>query len=877
MLQGNSLICDLSDTKNAVQEESIVLNTPSSLILSDLADRDDTLLNFQESGYNTQNDKLQEKPGGPYPDAKSGPSSGVVRSEPGLNVDSVPKTIEQDRRRRLEHKHVDVVNYFPMKSETEKRDDASLLAVDLSRRSLTCIGSILGMRSLQVLDLSNNFLREIDEIGALKSLVSLNVSYNLLEEVPSSVASLSRLEVLILEGNKISDLERLTARLSALSSLRRLNVSKNDVAKREGYRELVIRWLPMLTDLDDKRVTVEEGLGVLHVAQGTMKKSTPDSGAMKRGMHRFFAGNTTEPRRRRPEYWAIGQVRPHQRDEYFRNLESENSALKLENQSMKELLNKKNLEMAKVCDIFYEMRQELALLNIDKQFDLDTADLVLKGYRDSAGVAVRKEGWEKADWRVPMENELSSPTAVGSFCESPYIGTKMRGRGLKERRDTEVDFLAMSRMHRAAFRYKMLLLQIQHLKSKKARVEKYLEMQRFELERVSESVKDTNYGALVEKKRRVKRLELKIRELDNRLVSMITERRESKATISGLDPSMLEECFEMGEMIRHLQFLLEEKEEQVEMYQRELEERGLSVEELTCVWGGENGKDKLKKSWEDLNIGREEALDSDTEEDELSESESSSFEVECSKDRVKQLEAENALLREMDAMDLTCEKSSCIARGSKQSKGEFLSKIRKLYGSNELGEAADSNLMLRMLKKKKIESIVGLQVEFLFQMLLFRMGTLFELYNMGSAVADRAEFEVSEKEKRSQKTKVQHVQLFLYRMVDRLKKVNAAFGELKAEAPHSEGNGNAGIDGSSKIFEWIPGKISNPVVEERRVESRHEDSPELDDEGSKRADVVRRSKLSAKEYKLSSPKANSSQEKRTPRSQAYYRKICIVS
>eukprot|EP01028_Stygiella_incarcerata_P001661 TRINITY_DN1299_c1_g1_i1.p1 TRINITY_DN1299_c1_g1~~TRINITY_DN1299_c1_g1_i1.p1 ORF type:complete len:469 (+),score=134.18 TRINITY_DN1299_c1_g1_i1:149-1555(+) len=156
----------------------------------------------------------------------------------------------------------------------EEKDVRWTTELDLSGQGLTSIpSSVASYIHLEVLRISRN------AIGRIENLISDPLSYSVTEKLPASrrgcvglrrlyaednaihtlegsLKHLKHLEVLVLSGNRIKDMETCVQRLRHLNGLRELDLSGNPVAQEAGYRLRMIHVFPKL-DVFDKHVVTD--------------------------------------------------------------------------------------------------------------------------------------------------------------------------------------------------------------------------------------------------------------------------------------------------------------------------------------------------------------------------------------------------------------------------------------------------------------------------------------------------------------------------------------------------------------------------------------------------------------------------------------------
>ncbi|XP_068526221.1 leucine-rich repeat and guanylate kinase domain-containing protein isoform X2 [Anas acuta] len=131
----------------------------------------------------------------------------------------------------------------------------SLTHLSLSHNRLTAICGLENL-PLKILNLSSNLLEKITGLDSLKTLRKLDLSNNKITSL-EGLEEHDLLEVIDLENNQIAELGELEY-IQDLPLLRVLNLLKNPVQEQTDYWLSVIFMLPQLTELDLKKISVEE-------------------------------------------------------------------------------------------------------------------------------------------------------------------------------------------------------------------------------------------------------------------------------------------------------------------------------------------------------------------------------------------------------------------------------------------------------------------------------------------------------------------------------------------------------------------------------------------------------------------------------------------
>ncbi|XP_051850652.1 leucine-rich repeat-containing protein 46 [Antechinus flavipes] len=134
-------------------------------------------------------------------------------------------------------------------SEVTPQALAMLQTVRLDREGIGYIGNLESLQALHSLYLQENEIQRIENLDCLPCLRFLTLAGNKIQQV-ENLHGLQQLQLLDLSHNKIA-----TFQLAELpQNLLVLNLAGNDCTKQDGYREMVIEFLPQLLDLDGEMV-----------------------------------------------------------------------------------------------------------------------------------------------------------------------------------------------------------------------------------------------------------------------------------------------------------------------------------------------------------------------------------------------------------------------------------------------------------------------------------------------------------------------------------------------------------------------------------------------------------------------------------------------
>nr|XP_045016010.1 leucine-rich repeat and guanylate kinase domain-containing protein [Jaculus jaculus] len=140
------------------------------------------------------------------------------------------------------------------------------MCISLTHLSLTGnkIKTISGLNALpiKILSLSNNQIEVITGLEDLRTLQSLDLSHNQISSL-QGLENHDLLEVINLEDNKIAELGEIEY-IENLPILRILNLLRNPVQEKSEYWLFVIFMLLRLTELDQKKIKVEEKVSAVN-------------------------------------------------------------------------------------------------------------------------------------------------------------------------------------------------------------------------------------------------------------------------------------------------------------------------------------------------------------------------------------------------------------------------------------------------------------------------------------------------------------------------------------------------------------------------------------------------------------------------------------
>ncbi|GAB0175460.1 leucine-rich repeat and guanylate kinase domain-containing protein [Grus japonensis] len=137
----------------------------------------------------------------------------------------------------------------------------SLTHLSLSHNRLTAISGLENL-PIRILNLSSNQIEKITGLDSLKTLQKLDLSSNKITSL-EGLEEHDLLEMINLEDNQIAELREVEC-IEDLPLLRVLNLLKNPVQEQTDYWLLVIFKVLQLTELDLKKISVEEKVAAVN-------------------------------------------------------------------------------------------------------------------------------------------------------------------------------------------------------------------------------------------------------------------------------------------------------------------------------------------------------------------------------------------------------------------------------------------------------------------------------------------------------------------------------------------------------------------------------------------------------------------------------------
>ncbi|XP_035759781.1 leucine-rich repeat and guanylate kinase domain-containing protein [Egretta garzetta] len=137
----------------------------------------------------------------------------------------------------------------------------SLTHLSLSHNRLVAISGLENL-PIRILNLSSNQIEKITGLDSVKTLQKLDLSKNKITSL-EGLEQHDLLEVINLEDNQIAELREFEC-IEGLPLLRVINLLKNPVQEQTDYWLLVIFMLLQLTELDRKKISVEEKVAAVN-------------------------------------------------------------------------------------------------------------------------------------------------------------------------------------------------------------------------------------------------------------------------------------------------------------------------------------------------------------------------------------------------------------------------------------------------------------------------------------------------------------------------------------------------------------------------------------------------------------------------------------
>lgn len=129
------------------------------------------------------------------------------------------------------------------------------IEIELSNRKITKLAFFNQFENLEALWLNNNKLKKIEGLDSNFRLKQLFVSKNRLITLEGSLSVMKFLTVLLVDNNKLRNLDKQLGFLKELPFLQNLNLFNNPLAEEPEYRFRVIFNIPSLHILDRHKIT----------------------------------------------------------------------------------------------------------------------------------------------------------------------------------------------------------------------------------------------------------------------------------------------------------------------------------------------------------------------------------------------------------------------------------------------------------------------------------------------------------------------------------------------------------------------------------------------------------------------------------------------
>ncbi|XP_060602364.1 leucine-rich repeat-containing protein 49-like isoform X6 [Ruditapes philippinarum] len=128
--------------------------------------------------------------------------------------------------------------------------------LDLHGNQISCIENLNHLSELRVLNLAGNQITHVNGLTGMDSLAELNLRRNKIRTV-EEVANLHTLQRLFLSYNDIHSFEDISC-LGESTSLSEISLDGNPLTSEQYYKQIVLRHMQQLKQLDMKRVSEEE-------------------------------------------------------------------------------------------------------------------------------------------------------------------------------------------------------------------------------------------------------------------------------------------------------------------------------------------------------------------------------------------------------------------------------------------------------------------------------------------------------------------------------------------------------------------------------------------------------------------------------------------
>ncbi|XP_060602080.1 leucine-rich repeat-containing protein 49-like isoform X2 [Ruditapes philippinarum] len=171
--------------------------------------------------------------------------------------------------------------------------------LDLHGNQISCIENLNHLSELRVLNLAGNQITHVNGLTGMDSLAELNLRRNKIRTV-EEVANLHTLQRLFLSYNDIHSFEDISC-LGESTSLSEISLDGNPLTSEQYYKQIVLRHMQQLKQLDMKRVSEEERRIALVMArkEEEKKKEMNKLSVMKVYMQPFIGKTLGQKEKRR--------------------------------------------------------------------------------------------------------------------------------------------------------------------------------------------------------------------------------------------------------------------------------------------------------------------------------------------------------------------------------------------------------------------------------------------------------------------------------------------------------------------------------------------------------------------------------------------------
>eukprot|EP00029_Vermamoeba_vermiformis_P014337 TRINITY_DN9459_c0_g1_i1.p1 TRINITY_DN9459_c0_g1~~TRINITY_DN9459_c0_g1_i1.p1 ORF type:complete len:1808 (+),score=622.46 TRINITY_DN9459_c0_g1_i1:55-5478(+) len=311
----------------------------------------------------------------------------------------------------------------------------NLRELDLSQNIIEKIKGLDTLTSLEVLNLSENAITKWEGLATLKALQTLDLSSNGLTRLSSSIANHAALTVLKLHGNQLNVLRDVVF-LKSCKNLIDLTLHDNPLASLGSYREFVIFQLPQLETLDETHITSDEraaasdrfGREEINLLETKIAQQQQELNEFKK---KYDEVND-----------ALVKLKDTEGQWSSREKDWQNNKIRLEQElkTKTDMLNNKSNELIKMCELLYEVKQELAFYKIDASFDDNSPQPVRVNTFDTASSMMSFQTSQAVPQRATITT--NKPDSLESSLDE-YIDSGVDTSELKKK-ISELDKLVQS-------------------------------------------------------------------------------------------------------------------------------------------------------------------------------------------------------------------------------------------------------------------------------------------------------------------------------------------------------------------------------------------------------------------------------------------------